>query len=58
MDGSDMRFEGYHVETREHAGEYPDTMPQVIEVTDGGRRHTCRSPETARSSTARRSWNG
>lgn len=34
MDGSDMRFEGYHVETREHAGEYPDTMPQVIEVTD------------------------
>lgn len=34
MDGSDMRFEGYRVETREHAGEYPDTMPQVIEVTD------------------------
>lgn len=34
MDGSDMRFEGYHVQTREHAGEYPDTMPQVIEVTD------------------------
>jgi hypothetical protein len=34
MDGGDMRFEGYHVETREHAGEYPDTMPQVIEVTD------------------------
>lgn len=35
MDGSEMRFEGYDVETREHAGEYPDTMPQVIEVTDG-----------------------
>lgn len=34
MDGSDMRFEGYRVETKEHAGEYPDTMPQVIEVTD------------------------
>ncbi|WP_271554540.1 hypothetical protein [Bradyrhizobium sp. CCBAU 45394] len=34
MDGSDMRFEGYRVETREHAGEYPDTMPQFIEVTD------------------------
>ncbi|MET4788404.1 hypothetical protein ABIF64_000582 [Bradyrhizobium japonicum] len=34
MDGSDMRMEGYRVETREHAGEYPDTMPQVIEVTD------------------------
>jgi hypothetical protein len=34
MDGSDMRFEGYRIETREHAGEYPDTMPQVIEVTD------------------------
>ncbi|WP_340672341.1 hypothetical protein [Bradyrhizobium ottawaense] len=34
MDGSDMRFEGYRVETGEHAGEYPDTMPQIIEVTD------------------------
>lgn len=30
MDGCDMRFEGYHIH-----GEYPDTMPQVIEVTDG-----------------------
>lgn len=30
MHGSDIRFEGYHVEIREHAGEYPDTMPQVI----------------------------
>ncbi|WP_209312154.1 hypothetical protein [Bradyrhizobium niftali] len=29
-----MRFEGYQIETKEHAGEYPDTMPQVIEVTD------------------------
>jgi hypothetical protein len=34
MDGRDMRFEGYQVETKEHAGEHPDTMPQVIEVTD------------------------
>lgn len=34
MDGRDMRFEGYQVETKEHAGDYPDTMPQVIEVTD------------------------
>ncbi|MDA9396262.1 hypothetical protein WN73_37745 [Bradyrhizobium sp. CCBAU 45394] len=34
MDGSDMRLEGYRVETREHAGEYPDTMPRVIEVSD------------------------
>ena len=34
MDGRDMRFDGYQVETKEHAGEYPDTMPQVIEVTD------------------------
>src|SRR4051812_7537941 len=34
MDGSDMGFEGYRVETKEHAGECPDTMPQVIEVTD------------------------
>lgn len=34
MDGRDMRFEGYQVETKEHAGEYPDTMPQIIEVTD------------------------
>lgn len=33
MDGRDMRFDGYDVETKEHAGEYPDTMPQVIEVT-------------------------
>lgn len=42
MDGSDMRFEGYHVETNEHAGEYSDTMPQLIEVTDGeGREAAC-----------------
>jgi hypothetical protein len=41
MDGKDMRFEGYQVETREHAGEYPDTMPQLIEVTDAdGRKAT------------------
>jgi hypothetical protein len=34
MDGGDMRLEGSRVETKEHIGEYPDTMPQVIEVTD------------------------
>jgi hypothetical protein len=34
MDGRDMRFEGYTIETQEHAGEYPDTMPQLIEVRD------------------------
>ncbi|MCK1480590.1 hypothetical protein IVB27_39145 [Bradyrhizobium sp. 197] len=34
MEGSDLRLEGYRIETREHAGEHPDTMPQVIEVTD------------------------
>ncbi|MCK1393678.1 hypothetical protein IVB29_23345 [Bradyrhizobium sp. 1] len=34
LDGGDLRYEGYTFETREHAGEYPDTMPQVIEVTD------------------------
>lgn len=44
MDGSDMRFEGYRVETREHAGEYPDTMPQVIEVTDAEGRKTAYVP--------------
>src|SRR3954467_11807911 len=30
MDGSDLRLEGYRIATREHAGEHPDTMPQVI----------------------------
>lgn len=41
MDGGDMRFEGYRIGTKEHAGEYPDTMPQVIEVTaaEGRGRH-------------------
>jgi hypothetical protein len=34
MDGRDMRFDGYREETKEQAGEYPDTMPQVVEVTD------------------------
>jgi hypothetical protein len=29
MDGSTMKFE-----TLEHGGKYPDTMPQVIKVTD------------------------
>ncbi len=44
LDGSDMRFEGYRVATREHAGEYPDTMPQVIEVTDAERRKAAYVP--------------
>lgn len=34
LDGRDMRFEGYNIKTLEQGGEYPDTMPQVIEVTD------------------------
>jgi hypothetical protein len=34
LDGRDMRFEGYRVKTLEQGGEYPDTMPQAIEVTD------------------------
>lgn len=34
LDGRDMRFEGYSVKTLEQGGEYPDTMPQAIEVTD------------------------
>lgn len=29
MDGSTLKFE-----TLEHGGEYPDTMPQAIRVTD------------------------
>ncbi len=29
MDGSGLRFE-----TMEHGGEYPDTMPQAIKLTD------------------------
>jgi hypothetical protein len=39
LDGRDMRFHGYRIETLEQGGEYPDTMPQAIEVTDSeGRR--------------------
>ncbi|WP_407154907.1 hypothetical protein [Bradyrhizobium sp. STM 3557] len=34
LDGRDMRFEGYRVKILEQGGEYPDTMPQAIEVTD------------------------
>jgi hypothetical protein len=34
LDGRDMRFEGYKLKTLEQGGEYPDTMPQAIEVTD------------------------
>jgi hypothetical protein len=29
MDGTGLRFQ-----TLEHGGEYPDTMPQAIELTD------------------------
>jgi hypothetical protein len=34
LDGRDMRFEGFKINTLEQGGEYPDTMPQAIEVTD------------------------
>jgi hypothetical protein len=34
LDGHDMRFHGYKIETLEQGGEFPDTMPQAIEVTD------------------------
>jgi hypothetical protein len=34
LDGRDMRFHGYKIETLEQGGEYADTMPQAIEVTD------------------------
>ena len=34
LDGRDMRFEGLRVKTLEHGGEYPDTMPNAIELTD------------------------
>jgi hypothetical protein len=34
LDGRDMRFHGYKIKTLEQDGEYPDTMPQAIEVTD------------------------
>jgi len=29
-----MNGTGLHFETMEHGGEYPDTMPQAIKVTD------------------------
>ncbi|CCD93363.1 hypothetical protein BRAO375_2560032 [Bradyrhizobium sp. ORS 375] len=38
LDGRDMRFAGYQIETLEQGGEYPDTMPQVIEATDASGR--------------------
>jgi hypothetical protein len=34
LDGRDMRLEGFRIKTLEQGGEYPDTMPQAIEVTD------------------------
>jgi len=34
LDGRDMRFYGYKIDTLEQGGEYLDTMPQAIEVTD------------------------
>jgi hypothetical protein len=49
MDGTGLRFE-----TMEHGGEYPDTMPQAIKLTEAqaGPRSMCRSRKTARWSTA------
>jgi hypothetical protein len=46
MDGRGLRAEGYAIETREHAGEYPDTMPQLIEVTDAEGRKAAYVPLT------------
>jgi len=50
MDGTGLRFE-----TLDHGGEYPDTMPQAIKLTDAraGPPSMCRSRKTARWSTAR-----
>jgi hypothetical protein len=45
MDGRDMRFEGYKIGTGEHAGEYPDTMPLVIEVIDAGGNNAAYVPD-------------
>jgi hypothetical protein len=49
MDRTGLRFE-----TMEHGGEYPDTMPQAIKLTEAqaGPRSMCRSRKTARWSTA------
>ncbi|MEN3290330.1 MAG: hypothetical protein V7634_4630 [Bradyrhizobium sp.] len=44
LDGRDMRFHGYKIETLEQGGEYPDTMPQAIEVTDAEGRKTLYVP--------------
>ena len=45
MDGTGLRFE-----TLDHGGEYPDTMPQAIKLTDAEGRSPsmCRSRKTAR----------
>jgi hypothetical protein len=50
MDGTGLRFE-----TFDHGGEYPDTMPQAIKLTDAEGRSPsmCRSRKTARWSTAK-----
>ena len=49
---------GVVFETLEHGGEYPDTMPQAIRVTDAEGRSCismCRSPWKGRWSTAKAS---
>jgi hypothetical protein len=48
LDGTGLRFE-----TLDHGGEYPDTMPQAIKLTDAQGRSPfmCRSRKTARWST-------
>jgi hypothetical protein len=41
MDGTDLTFE-----TLEHGGEYPDTMPQAIRLTDAEGRSCIYVPVT------------
>ncbi|WP_316205325.1 hypothetical protein [Bradyrhizobium sp. SZCCHNS3004] len=54
LDGRDLRFQGYRIKTLEQGGEYPDTMPQAIEVTDPAGRKALYVPSrrTARFYTA------
>jgi hypothetical protein len=44
MDGSGLTFDCYRIETGEHGGEFPDTMPQLIEVIDAEGRRACYVP--------------
>src|SRR5450755_3372023 len=48
MDGTGLR-----IETLEHGGEYPDTMPQAIKLMRAAPASTCRSHRTGRWSTAK-----